>query len=306
MSIGIFILFGALILTVGGAGLIYQSIRIRREAIGRRVDAIKPGLPAAAKSTKSKSGRDVPLMRLKSQGFAQQEEREIIRLMSKLGIPQESARSSFSIARIATGVLAAVLTLLGYRYHYDGQLSLTAIGFAMGAGLAGWLAPAFIITSRAKRRVRMIARGLPDALELLVVCVEAGLSLDDGLDRVVAELWDSHPALADELALLAADLKILPNRDQALNNLAERVDLPTIRSIVGTLSQTMRFGTPLAQAMKVVSAEMRNDALLNLEERANKLPALMTVPMIVFILPTIFLILGGPAVIRVMDQLAQQ
>lgn len=306
MSIGFFILFGALILTVGGAGLIYQSIRIRREAIGRRVDAIKPGLPAAAKLTKSKSGRDVPLMRLKSQGFAQQEEREIIRLMSRLGIPQESARSSFSIVRIATGVLAAVLTLLGYRYYYDGQLSLPAIGFAMGAGLAGWLAPAFIITSRAKRRVRMIARGLPDALELLVVCVEAGLSLDDGLDRVVAELWDSHPALADELALLAADLKILPNRDQALNNLAERVDLPTIRSIVGTLSQTMRFGTPLAQAMKVVSAEMRNDALLNLEERANKLPALMTVPMIVFILPTIFLILGGPAVIRVMDQLAQQ
>ena len=99
MSIGFFILFGALILTVGGAGLIYQSIRIRREAIGRRVDAIKPGLPAAAKSTKSKSGRDVPLMRLKSQGFAQQEEREIIRLMSKLGIPQESARSSFAIAR---------------------------------------------------------------------------------------------------------------------------------------------------------------------------------------------------------------
>jgi tight adherence protein C len=153
--------------------------------------------------------------------------------------------------------------------------------------------------------VRLIARGLPDALELLVVCVEAGLSLDDGLDRVVAELWESHPALADELALLSADLRILPSRDQALTNLAERVDLPSIRSIVGTLSQTMRFGTPLAQAMKVVAGEMRNDVLLSMEERANRLPALMTVPMIIFILPTIMLILGGPAMLRVLDQLSQ-
>jgi tight adherence protein C len=153
--------------------------------------------------------------------------------------------------------------------------------------------------------VRAIARGLPDALELLVICVEAGLSLEDAIERVVSELWESHPELSEELALTSADLKILPSRDQALANLADRVDLPGIRSIVGTLSQTMRFGTPLAQAMRVVASEMRNDALLNMEERANRLPALMTVPMIVFILPTIFMILGGPAVLRVIDTMAQ-
>jgi tight adherence protein C len=181
-----------------------------------------------------------------------------------------------------------------------------ALAVSVAASLAGWLAPAFIMSARGKRRVRLIARGLPDALELLVVCVEAGLSLDDALDRVVAELGESHPALADELALLSADLKILPSREQALTNLAERVDLPSIRSIVGTLAQTMRFGTPLAHAMKVVASEMRNDVMMSMEERANKLPALMTVPMIIFILPTIMLILGGPAMLRVLDQLAQQ
>lgn len=305
MSVGVFILLDALILVVGGAGLILYSILTRRQAITRRVDAIKPAAFAAAKVPMSKSGRDVPLIRLKSQGFAQQEEREIIRLMSWLGIAPERALASFAIARIVVAVGVALLAVVTYQFEDGDGLSLQTLAIAVGAGLVGWLAPAFIMTSRAKGRVRRIARGLPDALELLVVCVEAGLSLDDGIDRVVAELWESHPALADELALLSADLKILPSRDQALTNLAERVDLPMIRSIVGTLSQTMRFGTPLAHAMKVVASEMRNDALLSMEERANRLPALMTVPMIVFILPTIMLILGGPAMLRVLDQLSQ-
>lgn len=304
MSVGLFILLDALLLVLGGAGMIVYSIRARRQLIGRRVDTIKPVVAASTRSTRK--NRDVPLIRLKSQGFAQQEEREIIRLMSWLGVPQERALASFSIARVVTGVGAALLSFIGYQFQYGGGLTPQVLAIAVGASLVGWLAPAFIMSSRGKRRVRMIARGLPDALELMVVCVEAGLSLDDSLDRVVAELGETHPALADELALLSADLKILPSREQALTNLADRVDLPSIRSIVGTLSQTMRFGTPLAHAMKVVASEMRNDVLVSMEERANRLPTLMTVPMIVFILPTIMLILGGPAMLRVLDQLAQQ
>jgi tight adherence protein C len=302
-NVGFFILLDALLLVLGGAGMITYSIRARRKLIGRRVDAIKPVAAVAAKSSRKR--REIPLIRLKSQGFAQQEEREIIRLMSWFGVPHERALAVFATARVAIGVLAAILAFVAYEAEYNAGMDTQALAIAVGAALAGWLAPAFIMSGRGKRRVRTIVRGLPDALELLVVCVEAGLSLDDSLDRVVSELGDSHRALADELALLAADLKILPSREQALNNLAERVDLPSIRSIVGTLSQTMRFGTPLAHAMKVVASEMRNDVLMSMEERANRLPALMTVPMIVFILPTIMLILGGPAMLRVLDQLSQ-
>ncbi|MGH7126804.1 MAG: type II secretion system F family protein [Stellaceae bacterium] len=304
MSVGLFIVLDALLLVLGGAGMIIYSIVARRQLIGRRVDAVKPVAPAPAKS--SRRNRELPLIRLKSQGFAQQEEREVIRLMSRLGVPQSRAVTSFSIARVAIGVAAALLSFIAYQFQYGHGLTPQALAVAVAASLAGWLAPAFMMSARGKRRVRMIARGLPDALELMVVCVEAGLSLDDALDRVVAELADTRSALADELALLSADLKILPSREQALTNLAERVDLPSIRSIVGTLAQTMRFGTPLAHAMKVVASEMRNDVLIGMEERANRLPALMTVPMIVFILPTIMLILGGPAMLRVLDQLAQQ
>lgn len=306
MTSGMLMLLGALLLIAGGAGLIIYSARVAREAVTRRVDFIR-GPRDVNEDAQSASGsrRDVLLVRLKSQGLVHQEQREMIRLMGKLGIPQVRALASFEIARAILGGLLGSLAL-ALVLHFD--LTSTWAQLVAGtvcAGIAGWLAPKFIVDFRVKARMRVIARGLPDALELLVVCVEAGLSLDDGLDRVVAELWESHPALADELALTAADLKILPSRDQALANLADRVDLPSIRSIVGTLAQTMRFGTPLAQAMRVVANEMRNDALLSMEERANRLPALMTVPMIVFILPTIFMILGGPAVLRVIDTMSK-
>jgi tight adherence protein C len=157
------------------------------------------------------------------------------------------------------------------------------------------------ISYGSNRRVKEVRAGLPDALELLVVCVEAGLSLEDGLDRVVTELKRSQPALADELSLTLADLKILPSRDQALANLAARVDVPSVRSVVTTLAQTLRYGTPLVQSLRVVAAEMRNDYLIEIEEKANRLPAYLTLPVIVFLMPTIFLIVGGPAALRLID-----
>jgi tight adherence protein C len=144
---------------------------------------------------------------------------------------------------------------------------------------------------------------MPEALDLLVVCVDAGLSLEDSLARVVSELRRTRPALTDELALTSADLQILPSRDEAFARMADRVDLPSVRSVVATLAQTLRYGTPLAQGLRVIAAEMRNDALVQLEERANQLPALMTVPMMAFIMPTIILIIGGPAALRLMDVL---
>jgi tight adherence protein C len=114
-------------------------------------------------------------------------------------------------------------------------------------------------------------------------------------------LQRSQPVLAEELALTSADLKILPSRDRALMNFAERIEAPSVRSVVTTLSQTMRYGTPLAQALRVVASELRSESLMKLEERANQLPTLMTIPMMVFIMPTIFLVVAGPAVLRLLD-----
>ena len=174
-----------------------------------------------------------------------------------------------------------------------------------GALLAGWFTPAFLLRRQIAGRTRAVVEGLPDALELLVISVEAGLSFEDGIGRIAAILRDTRPALADELALTSADLRILPNRERALFNLADRVDAPSVRTVVTTLSQTMRYGTPLANALRMVSSELRNEFLIRLEERANQLPALMTVPMILFIMPTIFLVVGGPAVLKVIDSFSR-
>jgi tight adherence protein C len=169
------------------------------------------------------------------------------------------------------------------------------------AAIISWFLPMFLIAYGVKQRTKAVRSGLPDALELLVVCVEAGLSLEDGLGRVVNELQRSQPALADELGLTLADLRILPSRDQALTNLADRVDVPSVRSVVTTLTQTLRYGTPLAQSLRVVASEMRNDFLIEMEERANRLPAYLTLPVMLFLMPTIFLIVGGPAALRMLE-----
>jgi tight adherence protein C len=169
------------------------------------------------------------------------------------------------------------------------------------AVILGWLMPVQIIRGMVRRRVQAVSDGLPEALELLVVCAEAGLALEDGLDRITEELRRSQPMLAEELATTSADLKILPDRDQAFHNLAERIGTPGMRSVVTTLSQTLRYGTPLATALRTAAAELRNEMLLSLEERANRLPSLLTVPMMAFIMPTIFLVIGGPVALRVLD-----
>lgn len=139
----------------------------------------------------------------------------------------------------------------------------------------------------------------PNSLDLLVICAEAGLSLDAALTRVARDLGPAAPHLADELGLTAVELGFLPNRRQALQNLARRTDLPALRAVVNTLVQTERYGTPLAQALRVLAAEFREERMLKAEEKAARLPAILTVPMIIFILPTLFVVLIGPAMVRV-------
>jgi tight adherence protein C len=243
-------------------------------------------------------------MRPHVEGAAERDRHEILRRFGKLGLLQDRAMAAYLGLRLCLVLILGMgfLAVLPYLPVFAASRALTAL-VAAAAGIAGWFIPAMVVRMFVNRHVAEVVSGLPDALELLVICVEAGLSLEDGLTRIGKELRDSHPALATELALTSADLKILPSRDQAFANLASRINVQSIRSVVTTLSQTMRFGTPLAQALRVVASEMRNDSLVAMETRANKLPALLTVPMMLFIMPTIFLIVGGPAALRVADTL---
>jgi len=295
---GMLILVGAMALSIGGIGLVLYSARMTREAVSRRVDLIRGNVGVMARTVPVAAA----LLRSGPSGAKGRERREVARLLAKFGVPPQRAAGALTCARVLMMFVAALLGFIAGS-HWTGASESRTIPLLVttACGIAGWFLPAMILGKLVKAHTKAIVTGLPDALELLVICVQAGLSFEDGIDRVAGVLEKSQPALAEELMLTSADLKILPSREQALVNLAVRVDMPSVRSVVTTLSQTLRFGTPLAQALRVVSGELRNDTLVRLEERANQLPTLMTIPMMLFIMPTIFMIVAGPAALRVMD-----
>jgi tight adherence protein C len=176
------------------------------------------------------------------------------------------------------------------------RLAVLAGGFFLG-----WRFPEFILSRLAVRRRVRLEAGMPDALDLLVVCAEAGLSLDYAIEKVGTVLRHSSPEVAREFAATAAEMRVLPVRAQALENFAERVGLASLRSIVVTLNQSVKFGTSLAESLRLLAAEMRAERLANFEERAARLPVLLTLPLMTFVLPSLIVVIGTPLVLRILD-----
>jgi tight adherence protein C len=170
--------------------------------------------------------------------------------------------------------------------------------------VGGYKGPELYLKNKSKKRTDAIRKGLPDALDLLVICAEAGLTVDAAFNRVAKELGRAYPELGDEFALTAIELSFLPERRQAFENFAYRVDLDAVRGVVTTMIQTERYGTPLASALRVLSAEFRNERMMRAEEKAARLPAIMTVPLILFILPVLFIVILGPAACSISDAFA--
>ncbi len=175
---------------------------------------------------------------------------------------------------------------------------VAALGLAVYLGYKG---PEIYLKNVAGKRTDAIRKGLPDALDLLVICAEAGLTVDAAFNRVAKELGRAYPELGDEFALTAIELSFLNERKKAFDNLAYRVNLEAVKGVVTTMVQTERYGTPLASALRVLSAEFRNERMMRAEEKAARLPAIMTVPLIMFILPVLFIVILGPAACSIAD-----
>jgi len=169
-----------------------------------------------------------------------------------------------------------------------------------GAALVGLLGPDWWVRRRHKQYLDAIQAGLPDALDLMVICAEAGLGFEPAINRVAVEIRGAHPAISEEFGKTASELRVVSDSRVALVNMGTRTGLDSLKRMGSMLTQTMRYGTPLGDALRVLSAEMRHEMLMRFEARAARLPVLMTIPMILFILPCIFLIVGGPAAIQVM------
>jgi len=179
-----------------------------------------------------------------------------------------------------------------------GMMRLAA---ALAAVLIGAWAPDIYVRNAATKRRNALRKGVPDTLDLLVICAESGQSLDGALSRVSGECGLFCPEMAEELTITSIELGLMPERRTALENLSRRTGVPELRSVINALIQTEKYGTPLAHALRVLASEYRQDRLMRAEEKAARLPAILTVPMIIFILPPLFVVLLGPAILQVID-----
>jgi tight adherence protein C len=208
---------------------------------------------------------------------------------------------AFLFFRLITPVIM-FLTALFYLFvvlEWD-QPAMVKIGACLAAAYAGMQVPYFFLKNRISKRQLSIKRAFPDALDLLLICVESGMSIEAAFKRVSAEIGSQSIPLAEELTLTTAELSYLQDRKSAYENLAKRTDLDGVKSVCMALQQAERYGTPLAQTLRVMSQENRDMRMSEAEKKAAGLPPKLTVPMILFFLPVLFVVILGPAAIRVM------
>ena len=174
-------------------------------------------------------------------------------------------------------------------------------GICIGAAYAGMHVPLMFLNNRIAKRQLSIKRAFPDSLDLLLICVESGMSIEAAFKKVSDQVGSQSVPLAEELILTTAELSYLPDRRQAYDNLAKRTDLESVKSVCMALQQSERYGTPLANTLRVLSQESRDMRMSEAEKKAAGLPPKLTVPMILFFLPVLFVVILGPSVIKVMN-----
>jgi tight adherence protein C len=215
--------------------------------------------------------------------------------------------STFYFFRLITPfVFAAVLAFYLYIIDGFGLPAMSRFCICIAGLTLGYYAPNVYISNIANKRRASIVAGFPDALDLLLICVESGMSIEAALQKVSQEVGAASIELAEELSLLVAELSYLPDRRMAYEGLAKRTNHPGVKSVAMAMTQAERYGTPLGTALRVMAKENRDLRLAAAEKKAAALPAKLTVPMIVFFLPVLFIVVLGPSIIRVQDVLAHK
>ena len=223
-------------------------------------------------------------------------------VLTQAGLRRDVALGLFMFVKTGLGLVLMMAAL----FLTEGPLlSLGKIALCLGLFVVGGIIPEAFLKGRAAKRRNSIVRSIPDAMDLMVICAEAGLPFTRIVKVVAKEIELSAPVLAEELAVTSAELQILSDRSTALRHLAERTRVPAVESMVATLVQAERYGTPLAQALGNIAAESRNTLILGLEERAGKLPARLSIPLMTLILPPIVALVATPALMRVIRSLLQ-
>lgn len=298
---------GLLLLTGASHWLLEKRSRLQRvrTATGKRTGRIVTAGGIKQNKNKQLQQGALAFMRASTSGLSLIKGRqigEIRRLLASGGFRSRDAIVVYTFFKL----VAPLVFLAGgalYVYGTDpiGKGAMADAAAVMLAALIGSKVPDIFVKNVRKKRLESIRKGLPDTLDMLVICAEAGLASDAALKRVVAETSRKSSALSEELNQTALELSFMPERRKALENLIERAPIPSISGFVNTMIQAEKYGTPLARAFKVLSQEQRTERMMRAEEKAGRLPATMTVPMMLFILPALFVVLIGPAILDIMD-----
>jgi tight adherence protein C len=298
----------ATVLTVASPFAENDALKARMKLVGAERDKLRASQRAQI------SGRDA---RLRDKGqktlarqvvealnlrrvFEADSSRDMLR---QAGFRSESHLASYLALRL---VSPALLAMLAYVYSslifkdLSTQMRLTT---TVIAAIAGYYLPVVLLKNLVMKRQKSIQRAWSDSLDLLLICVEAGMAIEPALQRVSREIGSASVPLAEELTLTVAELSYLQDRRKAFENLAKRTGLSTVKAVVTSLIQSERYGTPLGTALRVLAQENRDVRMFEAERKAAALPPRLTVPMILFFLPVIFVVILGPAIITVLDML---
>lgn len=284
--------------------LLHRDPAVRRaRALAAQREALRSGMLAVRRREDRLQAMTIMrqvVERLQLMRSAQAE--KISLKLARAGWRSKDAVVRYLFARIALPFAfggGALLLLYGFdAYNLESTVKLLV---SLVAVMVGAYAPDMLVKNAALKRQDKIRKSLPDALDLMVICAEAGLSLDATMRRVADELGQAAPELADEFGLTSLELGFLEDRQKALQNMVLRTDLVAMRVMINTLVQAEKYGTPLAHSLRILSAESRTERVLKAEEKAARLPAMLTVPMIIFILPPLFVVLLGPAALDIAD-----
>lgn len=292
--------FGAVLLAIGAAVLLGRSAE-DKDLAGRVQSVVRPASAEVPTAAGRASAAAAPFRRigeaLRNTTLVSDRDIEDFQLaIAAAGLNPRAAVPTFIGVK---AVLMISLPILAYFYAHVSGFDLTRTAVVVFAGiLVGVFGPNLFLAYLKGKHEEKLRKGLPDALDLLVVCAEAGLGIETALDRVAREIEPNNRPLAISFLVLVQELRMLPDRRQALERFADRSNFDGFKRLGGTLSQTLKYGTPLAQALRVLAAEMRTDRMLRIEEKAIRLPALLVIPLILFIMPAVFIALVGPSVLE--------
>ncbi|MBX9882397.1 MAG: type II secretion system F family protein [Sphingomonas sp.] len=289
--------------------LLHDPMERRLKALNDRREQLKAGITASTSKRRAsliRQNQTTDVIRAMLQSMKVLQDEQVKTAQQKLvqaGIRSKEYGVAVIFGRLVLPIVFGCLSLYvvyGTSMFADWS-PLKAYGVVAGTFILSYKAPDIYLDNLIQKRSHAIRKGLPDALDLLVICAEAGLTVDAAFARVARELGKAYPELGEEFTLTSIELGFLTDRRQAFENLAGRVKLDAVKGVVTTMIQTEKYGTPLASALRVLSAEFRNERMMRAEEKAARLPAIMTVPLILFILPTLFVVILGPAACSIAD-----